>query len=91
MGSRWSRERVARILLWAIVAIAALAWVVRRFLDSEGVALLNNLVALLLLVAIPLGFYVVRHPREMPRTGDKLFEEEIDKIMQERSAKKEKR
>jgi hypothetical protein len=83
-------ERIARTGLWAVLAFAVVAWIARRFLDADNAALLSTVVVLLLLVAVPLGIFVARHPREIPRTGDRLFDEEIDRVLRQRSEKSKK-
>jgi hypothetical protein len=87
MNRDWSKERIARAALWAILSLAVLVWLVRRYIDGAEVALLNSLVIVLLLIALPIGIFVARHPREIPRTGDSLIDDEIDSVLRRRSDK----
>jgi hypothetical protein len=91
MAGKWPIERIARTGLVAVVGFAVAAWILRRFLGTNGASSLNTFVVLLLLIAVPVGVFVARSPREISQTGDQPLDDEIDKLLHDRAEKAKKR
>lgn len=85
---RPSVERLARILLWSLLSIAFITWVAERFVSPGLDPILHNIVLVALFIGVPVGILVARRPRQIERTGDRAFDDAIERMMDEESSRR---
>jgi hypothetical protein len=74
------------LVLGVLGSLALFAFGARRFFGIELI-ILEAILSVLAVLALGLGYWAAKTPREIPSFGDPVIDAEIDTILQRRAAK----
>jgi len=87
--SKRTITRFYPLVVGVLFSVAVFGFVARRVVGTDSMGVLEAILAVLAVLALGLGYWAAKTPREISSFGDPTLDAEIDRTLRRRASSKE--